>query len=71
MGPFGIGLGMALAQFFVDNNPNPVEGLEQIIKMNSFYFYFGTISLLPTFLFYRDKPAQPPRYTFINLNKFK
>lgn len=61
MGPLGIGLGMGLTQFFVENNPNQEDGLLQVNSMNRFYTVLGTVCLIPHFFLFKDKPDVPPR----------
>lgn len=58
--PVGVGIGFALTQFFVSDNPSPAQGLIQIYNLSFFHAILGTCILIPATLLFRNKPPTPP-----------
>jgi len=58
--PVGVGIGFLIAQGFVDNDADGLEGLKQVRNLMFFTAVLGSIMITPIFIFFRNKPASPP-----------
>ena len=58
----GNAVGAQFPNFFIDDDASGSKGLEQVYKMLLFMAILGSSLILPSFIFFKGKPAHLPRY---------
>lgn len=61
MNTIGVGIGFLIPGAMVTENSTRQDSREQIKNLMLVEAIIATVMILPTFIFFRDKPPTPPR----------